>query len=523
MTELASLFLLIIIFLLLIIPGVFMLYGYFIDRNQRRHSVLKNYPLIGRVRYFFESIGPELRQYLFTEDNEGKPFSRKDYQNIVLPAKYKKRMVGFGSQRDFDQPGYYIKNTMFPKLEEELAIDQQEKIKTYAYYIEKEYLFSRKEYRIKKEVDPYFLDEKHSVVIGPNCPKPFVAKGLIGMSGMSYGALGDRAVTALSLGLGRAGGTWMNTGEGGVSDYHLRGNVDLIMQIGPGLFGVRTKEGEMSWEQLQNKAGIEQIKAFELKLAQGAKTRGGHVEGEKVTEEIAAIRNITPYQTVDSPNRFKEFDDVYGMLDFVERVREVTGKPVGIKIVVGQQGDIDTLARVMAETGHAPDFISVDGGEGGTGATYQELADSVGLPIKSAIPILHGALVDHGVRDRVKIIASGKLFTPDRIAVALALGADLVQVARAFMVTVGCIMAQVCHTNHCPVGVATTDPSLQKALNIEEKSYRVTNFVISVREGLFNIAAAAGLESPTQLKDEHVSYKDLYDVVYENHLMTNQK
>ncbi len=191
--------------------------------------------------------------------------------------------------------------------------------------------------------------------------------------------------------------------------------------------------------------------------------------------------------------------------------------------MVGQQGDIDTLARVMAETGHAPDFISVDGGEGGTGATYQELADSVGLPIKSAIPILHGALVDHGVRDRVKIIASGKLFTPDRIAVALALGADLVQVARAFMVTVGCIMAQVCHTNHCPVGVATTDPSLQKALNIEEKSYRVTNFVISVREGLFNIAAAAGLESPTQLKDEHVSYKDLYDVVYENHLMTNQK
>ncbi|MGP4070920.1 FMN-binding glutamate synthase family protein [Piscibacillus sp. B03] len=523
MTELASLFLLIIIFILMIIPGVFMIYGYFIDRNQKRHSVLKNYPLVGRVRYFFESIGPELRQYLFTEDNDGKPFSRKDYQNIVLPAKYKHRMVGFGSQRDFDQPGYYIKNTMFPKLEEELAIDQKESIMTYAYYIEKEYLFSRKEYRIKKEIEPFLLDDRHAVVIGENCPNPFVAKGLVGMSGMSYGALGDRAVTALSLGLGRAGGTWMNTGEGGVSDYHLKGNVDLIMQIGPGLFGARTEDGEMSWEELKRKADIEQIKAFELKLAQGAKTRGGHVEGEKVTEEIAAIRNITPYQTVDSPNRFKEFNDVYGMLDFVERIREVTGKPVGIKIVVGQQKDIDTLARVMAETGQSPDFFSVDGGEGGTGATYQELADSVGLPIKSAIPILHGALVDHGVRDRVKIIASGKLFTPDRIAIALALGADLVQVARAFMVTVGCIMAQVCHTNHCPVGVATTDVKLQQALDIEEKSYRVTNYVVSVREGLFNIAAAAGLESPTELKDEHVSYKDLYDVIYENHLMTNEK
>lgn len=523
MIEIASLILLIIILSFLLVPSVFMIYSYFVDRNQKRHSVLKNYPLIGRVRYFFESIGPELRQYLFTGDNDGKPFSRKDYQNIVLPAKYKKRMVGFGSQRDFDQPGYYIKNTMFPKLTEELAIDQKEKIQTYAYYIEKEHLFSRREYRIQKESGPYFLDDQYAVTIGEQCTHPFVAKGLIGMSGMSYGALGDRAITALSLGLGRAGGTWMNTGEGGVSEYHLKGNVDLIMQIGPGLFGVRTQEGEMSWEELKKKSEIKQIKAFELKLAQGAKTRGGHVEAEKVTEEIAEIRNIKPYQTVDSPNRFKEFNNVYEMLDFIDRIRDVTGKPVGIKIVVGQQSDIDNLAKIMKETGQSPDFISVDGSEGGTGATYQELADSVGLPIKSAIPILHQALVDQDVRDRVKIIASGKLFTPDRIAIALALGADLVQVARAFMVTVGCIMAQVCHTNHCPVGVATTDKKLQQALDIEEKSYRVTNYVISIREGLFNIAAAAGLESPTELKDEHVSYKDLYDVIYENHLMTNKQ
>lgn len=193
-----------------------------------------------------------------------------------------------------------------------------------------------------------------------------------------------------------------------------------------------------------------------------------------------------------------------------------------MKIVVGQEKYVEELAKLMRETGKHPDFITVDGGEGGTGATYQELADSVGLPLKSALRILHQALVKEGVRDRVKIIASGKLITPDKIAIALSLGADLVQVARAFMVTVGCIMAQVCHTNECPVGVATTDPKLQRALDIDEKSYRVTNFVVAMREGLFNLAAASGLESPSEFRDEHVAYKDLYDVTYDNHLKTNQ-
>ncbi|WP_163538013.1 FMN-binding glutamate synthase family protein [Gracilibacillus sp. YIM 98692] len=523
MADIASVILLIIVLIILFIPAVFMLFGFFVDRNQKRHAVLRNYPLIGRVRYFLESIGPELRQYLFTEDETGKPFSRKDYQDIVIPAKYKNRLLGFGSKRDFDQPGYYIKNTMFPKLENELSIEHQPSVKTKVYHIEKENLFSRKEHRKGKKVSPYLLGEKNEVVIGEKTNHPFHVKGLVGMSGMSYGALGDRAITALSIGLGRAGGTWMNTGEGGISDYHLKGNVDLIMQIGPALYGVRTKNGEMSWEELKKKASVEQVKAFELKLAQGAKTRGGHLEAAKVTEEVARNRNIEPFQESDSPNRFREFNDVYGMLDFIEKIRDVAEKPVGIKIVVGQENDVQELANAMKETGKKPDFISVDGGEGGTGATYQELTDSVGLPIKSAIPILHQALIQAGVREDVKIIASGKLFTPDRIAFVLALGADLVQLARAFMITTGCIMAQVCHTNHCPVGVATTNPKLQQALNIEEKSYRVTNYVISIREGLYNLSAAAGLESPTQLKEKHVAYKDLYDVVYENHLMTNQK
>jgi len=328
------------------------------------------------------------------------------------------------------------------------------------------------------------------------------------MSGMSYGALGNRAITALSNGLGMAQGTWMNTGEGGLSPYHLKGGVDIILQIGPGLFGVRTKDGKMDFEELKRKAEIPQVKAIELKLAQGAKTRGGHLEGSKVTPEIAEIRKLEPWKTADSPNRFHEFHDIPSMFQFISQIREVTGLPVGIKIVVGNVSDLESLADFMKKTGEGPDFITVDGSEGGTGATYQELADSVGLPIKPAIMLLHRTLIKYGVRDRVKIIASGKLFTPDRIAVALGMGADLVNIARAFMMTVGCIMAQRCHTNTCPVGVATTDPKLQKALVIEEKQYRVLNYLLTLREGLFTTAAAAGVSSPVELNASHVAYQD---------------
>ena len=522
MVEIVAVILLILILLILVFPGLFMIYAFFVDRNQKRHSVLRNYPVVGRIRYIFEKIGPELRQYFFRDDTEGKPFSRKDYRDIIIPSKYGNRLIGYGSMRDFEEPGYYVKNSMFPKQLEELALGESPQVSSFVYQIEKESLLGRKEHREEKLMNPFLLQEDYEVVIGEDTPNPFHVKGHIGMSAMSFGALGERAITALSIGLGRAQGTWMNTGEGGLSDYHLKGDVDLIMQIGPGLFGVRTKAGELSWEELKKKAEIDQVKAFELKLAQGAKLRGGHVEGDKVTPEVARIRNVEPYQTINSPNRFNEFDDIYSLLDFITDIKEATGLPVGMKIVVGQESYVHDLTKAIKETGKHPDFITVDGGEGGTGASYQELADSVGLPIKSALPILHQALVKEGVRDRVKIIASGKLITPDKIAVALSLGADLVQVARAFMVTVGCIMAQVCHTNECPVGVATTDPKLQRALDIDEKSFRVTNFVISMREGLFNLAAAAGLESPSQFRDEHVSYKDRYDVIYDNHLMTHQ-
>ncbi|QYR20209.1 FMN-binding glutamate synthase family protein [Paenibacillus sp. sptzw28] len=498
----------VLLLLVVIVPTVFLIYIYRFDSKQEQHSILRNYPILGKVRYFFEMIGPEMRQYLFDGDRDGKPFSRTDFLNIVLPAKYLKNIISYGSKRDFEEPGYFIKNAMFPKQRGDMLVDNSLNVATKKYLLEEENLFSRKEKFMDDSIKPWLLDDRDAIVIGPDCRIPFAVKGQIGMSAMSYGALGENAITALSQGLGMAGGTWMNTGEGGLSPFHLKGGVDIIMQIGPGLFGVRTKDGQFSWEELRKKSEIPQIRAFELKLAQGAKARGGHLDGSKVSEEIALIRGVEPFKTIDSPNRFDQFSDAYGMIDFIERMREVTGKPVGVKIVVGGEDSVDELAEAMKRTGKGPDFITVDGGEGGTGATYQELADSVGLPVKSALMILNQTLIKYGVRQRVKIIASGKLFTPDRVAVALAMGADLVNIARGFMIAIGCIGAQRCHTNHCPVGVATTDPKFQKALVVEEKHYRVLNYVTIMREGLFTLAAAAGIDSPARFDTQHVVYKD---------------
>ncbi|WP_349728251.1 FMN-binding glutamate synthase family protein [Peribacillus frigoritolerans] len=484
-------------------------YFYRKDDTQKQHSILRNFPLIGRIRYMTEQIGPELRQYLFENNNEGTPFSRKEFEDVVKAGKYKERLIGFGSERDFNEAGYYIRNSMFPKLREELRIDNSQKINTKVYEVVDEGLLTRKEKREDRQIEPYYLRDEDAVIIGGDtCQNPFKLKGLIGQSAMSYGALGENAITALSGGLGLAGGTWMNTGEGGLSKYHLSGNPDIIMQIGPGLFGVRTPGGEFSWEEFKKKSEIEQVKAFEIKLAQGAKIRGGHIEGQKVTEEIAQIRLVEPGRTINSPNRFYEFKNFNELFEFVERMRDVGGKPIGIKIVVGDLDALEEMTKTMRDTSKGPDFITVDGGEGGTGATYQELADAVGLPIMSALPLVDEMLKKYDVRNRVKLIASGKLTSPDKVAVALAMGADLVNIARGFMISVGCIMAEICHTNHCPAGVATTDSKLQEGLVIEEKQYRVANYVISLREGLFNLAAAAGIDTPTKFERKHIVHKD---------------
>lgn len=499
----------VIVVILLVVGLVMFLTLYNKDRDQAEHPTLRNYPVLGRVRYFLEKIGPELRQYLFNSDTEGKPFSRDDYEHVVKAAKYKRDVAGFGSKRDFEAEGFYLRNDMFPLQMDELKRDRETKVKTRKYVLLKDTLFTQRKEELREELaDAYLLHEDDAVVIGKDLPHPFKVRSLMGMSAMSFGSLGDHAITALSEGLGMAKGTWMNTGEGGLSPYHLKGNVDIIMQIGPGLFGVRTENGEFNWDELKRKSEeIPQIKAFELKLAQGAKVRGGHIDGEKVTPEIADIRKVKAYQSIDSPNRFNEFSDVASMFDFMERIRELTGKPVGMKMVIGSNDSAIELAEYMRDSGKGPDFITVDGGEGGTGASYQELMDAVGLPIKSALPILDVTLREYGVRDRVKIISSGKLFTPDRIAIALAMGADLVNIARGFMITVGCIQALKCHTNACPVGVATTDKKLERGLVIDEKKYRVVNYILTLRRGLFRLAAAAGIESPVHFAPSHVCHK----------------
>lgn len=504
----------VIVGVVVLIPLYFFLRIYFQDAKQKQHSILRNYPLLGKIRYIMEKAGPEFRQYLFNNNNEGKPFNRREFEYVYKAAKYNNRMIGYGSERAFEEEGMYMVNKMFPMQREEMKIEQHPKINTRLYEIDNEKLLSRKEHTETGVLDPFYLPDEDAIVLGKDTvSKPFKIKGLIGQSAMSFGSLGDHAITALSKGLGMAGGTWMNTGEGSLSPYHEKGDVDIIMQISSALFGVRTLDREFSWELFKEKSEMEQIKAFELKLAQGAKQRGGHVEGKKVTEEIAEIRNVEAWQTINSPNRFYEFDDAQGLLKFLDSMRDVGGKPVGTKIVIGSEEEVEEFVIAMKETDIVPDFITVDGSEGGSGATYYELAESVGLPAFAALPLLDDMLKKYGLRDRTHIMASGKLLTPDKIVMALALGADMINVARGFMLSVGCIMAQVCHTNNCPVGVTTTDPKLQKALSIEEKKYRVCNYLVALRQGVFELAAVAGIDSPRKFTREHIVYKDRFHKV----------
>jgi glutamate synthase (ferredoxin) len=489
-------------------PPLFLALLWSRDRRQSQHAVLRAFPLLGRLRYLIEHVGPELRQYLFDADAAGRPFSRNEFLSVVFAAKYLKTLISFGSKRDFEAPGWYLRNALFPSLAGDLAVASRPALETHRYEIVHEGLFHRREELGETLVAPWTLDDAHAITLGRGLAAPWIVRGLVGVSGMSYGALGSHAIRAIAEGVAMATGSWINTGEGGLSEHHLAAGGDVIFQIGPGCFGARSVDGRFDWEDLRRKGDLAQVRGFELKLHQGAKIRGGHLEGTKVTEEIARLRGVEPWKPVDSPNRFPFLADVDALLDHVARMREATGKPVGVKVVMGGPGSADALADAMARRGDGPDWITVDGGEGGSGATYQEMADSMGLPVRSGIVVLDDALRRAGVRDRVRVVASGRLFSADRAAIALALGADLVNVARGFMIAVGCIQAQKCHTNQCPAGVATTDPERMRALVVDEKKWRAMNFVITLRAGLASLAAAAGLSSPTRFERRHAVYRD---------------
>jgi glutamate synthase domain-containing protein 2 len=473
-----------------------------------QHSIIRAHPYLGWMRYLLEKMGPEFRQYWFDGDNDSNPFSRADFLGIVFSAKYRSDLVSFGSKRDFEKPGYYIANGLFPLLNDELKVDNQEKIHAMKYKIDHEGLFTRREHLQKDEITRWLYHENDAIVVGPERKFPWKLRGPFGASATSYGAVGEHYILSTGQGSRMAGGSWINTGEGGIAPEHLESGADVVAQIGPGLFGYRDDEGNFSLEEFRTKAAEENVKAFELKFGQGAKIRGGHLEGAKVTHKVADIRKVRAGQTINSPNRFPFLRNPMETLRFIKTLQDEGGKPVGIKLVVGFESNLNEFFDAMILLQIYPDFITVDGGEGGTGATYKSMADSMGLPLYPALVAVVDKAHEYGIRDKIKIFASGKLISADKIAIALGIGADAVNSARGFMIANGCIMAMQCHTGKCPAGVTTTDPKYQAALVPEEKKWRVMNYIINVRQGLYALAAACGLDTPRKFTRDHLVFKD---------------
>jgi glutamate synthase domain-containing protein 2 len=473
-----------------------------------QHSIIRSHPFLGWLRYFLEKLGPEFRQYWFDDDRVGKPFSRYDFIGLVFSAKYRTDLLGFGSKHDFESSGYYIANSMFPLLQDELQVKKEESLKAKKYVIEHEGVFTRKEKLIDDETPSWLYPDEDQIVVGPNRKSPWKLNGMFGASATSYGSVGENYILSTGYGSAMAGGSWINTGEGGVIPEHLITGTDVMAQIGPGLFGYRSDNGEFSMKEFLKKAAEPNIKAFELKLAQGAKIRGGHLDGKKVNPKIAMVRNVPIGKTINSPNRFPFLKNAEDTLWFIRDLQEKGGKPIGLKIVIGQQKALEEFFETMNRLGIYPDFITVDGGEGGSGATFKSMADSMGLPLIPGLITFVDTAYRFGVRDKFKIFASGKLISPDKVAIALAIGADAISSARGFMMANGCIMALQCHTGQCPAGVATTNPKYQDALVPEEKKWRIMNYIISMRFGLFALAAATGIDSPKRFTREHIVFKN---------------
>src|SRR5438477_4265658 len=441
------------------------------DITQKKHSVLRNYPVIGRFRYFFEQLGEYFRQQCFAGDTATMPCNRATRGWVYRLAKNEGGIIGFGSTYDLHHPGALIfVNHPFPVLEEE-----------------------------RQPTPTLLLGEGY-------CREPFEARSIVNVSGMSFGAISEPAVRALSRGAATAG-CWMDTGEGGLSSFHLEGGCDVVMQIGTANYGVRAADGSFSRERAKEVAAIPQVKAFEIKLSQGAKPgKGGVLPGAKVTEQIASIRGIPPLQDSISPNRHRDVANVDQLLDKIALVRDLTGKPVGVKTAIGGWQFMNELCDAIQRRGleYAPDFLVIDGGEGGSGAAPQALMDHMALPIAEALPRVIDSLIESGLRDRVRIIAAGKLVTSARAAWALCVGADFVNTARGFMFSLGCIQALRCHQNTCPTGVTTHNPRLQRGLVVEEKRLRVANYATGMNKEIDMIAHSCGCRHARDLKREHV-------------------
>jgi glutamate synthase domain-containing protein 2 len=457
--------------LLAIVLFVTLVFWYVKDITQKKHTVLRNFPIIGRLRYFFEQMGEYFRQYFFTGERDEMPFNRSTRGWVYRLAKNEGGIIGFGSTYNLHEPGALVfVNAPFPVIEEE-----------------------------QLPTPPLAIGEGW-------CDKPFVARSVVNISGMSYGAISKPAVRALSRGAAEAG-CWLDTGEGGLSPYHLEGGCDIIMQIGTAKYGVRDADGKLSPQRLQELAVHENVRAFEIKLSQGAKPgKGGVLPGGKVTAEIAAIRGIPEGQDSISPNRHRDIATADELIERIAYVRDITGKPVGIKTAIGGWQFMNALCEAVARRGmaFAPDFIAVDGGEGGSGAAPQALADHMALSIDEALPRVVDALIENGLRERVRVIAAGKLVTSARAAWALSAGADFVNTARGFMFALGCIQALRCHANTCPAGVTTHNPRLQRGLVVADKAQRVANYCRNMNKEIDMIAHSCGLRQAREFRREHV-------------------
>ncbi|MGH1355774.1 MAG: FMN-binding glutamate synthase family protein [Thalassovita sp.] len=441
------------------------------DMVQPRHAILRNYPVIGHMRFLFEGIRPEIRQYLIESDQDEEPFSRDERSIIYQRAKGVEDKRPFGTrQRVYDSGFQWLTHSVMPKHIED------------------------HDFRVR--------------VGGTECKQPYDLS-IYNISAMSFGALSSNAILALNTGA-KKGGFAQDTGEGGISRYHRQGGADLIYQVGSGYFGCRTNEGRFDPDKFAKQAGDPQVKMIELKLSQGAKPgHGGVLPASKISEEIAEARGVPMGVDCVSPASHPEFSTPLELCEFVGRLRDLSGgKPVGLKMCIGHRREFMCMVKAMLETDIVPDFIVIDGKEGGTGAAPVEFADHLGMPLVEGLTFAHNTLRGAGLRDRIKLGASAKMVTAFDIARILALGADWTNSARGFMFSIGCIQAQACHTNHCPVGVATQDKARSRALHVPSKSERVYRFHKNTMKALAEITGAAGLDHPCDFLPHHMLMRE---------------
>lgn len=447
--------------------GLFLCGVGIVDVCQTKQAIRRNYPILAHLRFFFEFIRPEIRQYFLEDDTDAKPFSRNQRSLVYQRAKQQSDKRPFGAQLDMYETGYeWVNHSISPA--------------------------------------PKQSDDFRITIGGKACQQPYSAS-IFNISAMSFGALSANAILALNRGAAK-GHFAHDTGEGSISQYHREQGGDLIWELGSGYFGCRTAEGRFDAEKFAEQAAHPQVKMIEIKLSQGAKPgHGGVLPGAKVTAEIAATRGVPQGVDCVSPAAHPEFNTPLGLLQFMQRLRELShGKPVGFKLCLGHPWEWFGIAKAMLESQILPDFIVIDGGEGGTGAAPVEFTDHVGAPLQEGLRLVHNTLVGLNLRDQIKLGASGKIVSGYDVVRTLAIGADWCNAARGFMFALGCIQAQTCHTGTCPTGVTTQDPLRQRALVVPDKAERVFNFHRNTLEAVAEMVAAAGLTHPSQLGPQHI-------------------